>query len=958
MTTERIVARIEESRRELLQLDLRNPLLNYRYLRARGVETIGETPSQIFDTLVRRDSKIAFAPRPHDDEAVEWRDTSPRRRGRNTLQTPESERDLSRRLLNTYYSARTLIEEQGVNTLFVALGMVLWYEDDASETERRAPLVLVPVKIDRENVRAGFRVEYDREDVEANTSFIAKARADFGMDVPALHIDVEEDDEELDVAAYFRKVSQSIEGMKQWSVDTSSVVLGFFSFSKFLMYRDLDAETWPNENGLGDSKILRALFGNEGFREPEPSIDTDDHLDDHLSPADVHHVVDADSSQALAIEDMKTGRNLVIQGPPGTGKSQTITNIIAEAVGLGKKVLFVSEKMAALEVVKRRLDSINIGDACLELHSNKTTKSAVLNELKRAQELGIPNDTGIEDDFDALARVRSGLNTYSDAINSRVGETGVTPYHAYGEYLRIKRMEDTHAVSLPRIEIEGSASWTNAEFNRKREEVERLQLRIPPNGAPREHPFWGTRRTALLPADRDYLETKLIDTVRSIDELEESGMRLAGTLCLKSPELPERAEAMIVVAAKIVEAPDLSGFDLSAPQWDSFREGISELIAAGKRWSELRGEYESVLLPEAWDADLLEIRQTLRTIGRKFWRILSSDFRRAGKMLASLCRTELDRDIERRIDLVEKILEEQRLRMRIDELSPLVAGVFGSRWRRESTDWKALGSDATWFLDLLSDVESGSANPDVVESLRARDSDSKHKRTVKGLLASTKVALDSYLDAVEDLQDFLEMDRVRRFGNSKGLSSLTHEDQKQIIATWRENISQLQDMVSFNSGVESLRNDGLHAVAELSESWPEAADHLVSCFEKVRYESIISRTFVKHPELVRFDYRLHEADIDRFRSMDSQALDHNRTRVALAHWDGLPISTAGGQVSILRREYNKKRRHLPIRQLMNQAGNAVQAIKPVFMMSPMSVATYLPPDSSSLIWSCSTKRAR
>ena len=317
--------------------------------------------------------------------------------------------------------------------MFVALGMVLWYEDDASETERRAPLVLVPVKIDRENVRAGFRVEYDREDVEANTSFIAKARADFGMDVPALHIDVEEDDEELDVAAYFRKVSQSIEGMKQWSVDTSSVVLGFFSFSKFLMYRDLGAETWPNENGLGDSKILRALFGNEGFREPEPSIDTDDHLDDHLSPADVHHVVDADSSQALAIEDMKTGRNLVIQGPPGTGKSQKITNIIAEAVGLGKKVLFVSEKMAALEVVKRRLDSINIGDACLELHSNKTTKSAVLNELKRAQELGIPNDTGIEDDFDALARVRSGLNTYSDAINSRVGENGVTPYHTYGE---------------------------------------------------------------------------------------------------------------------------------------------------------------------------------------------------------------------------------------------------------------------------------------------------------------------------------------------------------------------------------------------------------------------------------------------------------------------------------------------------------------------------------------------
>ena len=903
---------------------------------------------KIFETLVRGGSNIAFAPRPHDDDLVDfWRDTSPRRRGRNTLQTPESERDLSRRLLSTYYSARTLIEEQGVNTLFVALGMVLWYEDDSSKIERRAPLVLVPVRIDRENIRAGFRVEYDGEDVETNISFIAKARADFAIDIPELHQVVDEDAEDLDVDAYFSKVSQSIASMRRWSVDASSVALGFFSFSKFLMYRDLDAETWPDENRLGDNKLMRALFGNEGFREPEPRIDTEDHLDDHLSPGDVFHVVDADSSQALAIEDMKSGRNLVIQGPPGTGKSQTITNIIAEAVGLGKKVLFVSEKMAALEVVKRRLDSIHIGDACLELHSHKTTKSGVLAELKRTHGLGKPKAPDLEDDFVALARVRRSLNSYSNAVNSHVGKTGVTPYHTYGEYLRIKRIEDAHAISLPRVEIEGSNSWTNAEFNRKFEEVERLQLRIPPNGAPRDHAYWGTERTSLLPADRDDLETKLVSAARSIDYLEESSIRLAETLCLKSPACPERVEALIAVGGKIIDAPNLNEFNLSAPQWDSFREGIVEIIAAGKRWSEERKVYELVLEPEAWDADVLEARQVLRTKGRKFWRLLSSDVKRANRMLDSLCRIELGRDVERRIDLYGKIIEDQRLRRRIKELSTQVGDVFGSYWLGESTDWKTIGSHAAWLLDLLADGESDETAFHVVESLRKRDSDSKHKREVEGLMASTRAALDSYQGAVEDLQGFLEMDRERRFGNSKGLSSLTYEDQKQTIATWRENISRLQDMASFNSGVESLRNEGLHAVAELSESWPEAADHLVSCFEKARYESIISRAFVKHPELVRFDYRLHEADIDRFRSMDSQALDHNRTRVALAHWDGLPISTAGGQVSILRREYNKKRRHLPIRQLMTQAGNAVQAIKPVFMMSPMSVATYLPPDRVS-----------
>ena len=146
MTTNSIVARIEESRKELLQLDLRNPLLNYRYLRARGVEAVDEAPSCVFDALVRKSRTVAFAPRPDDIG-------SPlQKKVRNTLQTSESERDLSKRLLNTYYNARTIIEEQGVNTLFLALGMVLWYEDDTSDVERRAPLILVPVKIDRESI--------------------------------------------------------------------------------------------------------------------------------------------------------------------------------------------------------------------------------------------------------------------------------------------------------------------------------------------------------------------------------------------------------------------------------------------------------------------------------------------------------------------------------------------------------------------------------------------------------------------------------------------------------------------------------------------------------------------------------------------------------------------------------------------------------------------------------------
>ncbi len=294
------------------------------------------------------------------------------------------------------------------------------------------------------------------------------------------------------------------------------MVLGFFSFGK-LMYRDLDPDTWPEGTGYGprESGIIRALFGG-GFSEPDPKIQEEDHLDDYLNPEDIHHVVDADSSQALAIFDVNQGRNLVIQGPPGTGKSQTIMNIIAEAIGGGRTVLFVSEKMAALEVVKHRLDAIGLGVACLELHSHKTTKRALLDELKKTL-LGPPSVDGIEDDFSGLAHVRSRLNTYAEAVNSPVGNTGATPYRAYGELIRIRDQEQQPP--LRRVDIAGIDLWSAADFKSKLRVVSEFQTRLGRVGVPEKHLFWGSRLRMLLPNDQAVLKERIDRAVESLETL-------------------------------------------------------------------------------------------------------------------------------------------------------------------------------------------------------------------------------------------------------------------------------------------------------------------------------------------------------------------------------------------------------------------------------------------------------
>ncbi|MCS5931586.1 hypothetical protein LNQ03_06875 [Klebsiella pneumoniae subsp. pneumoniae] len=168
------------------------------------------------------------------------------------------------------------------------------------------------------------------------------------------------------------------------------IALGFFSFGKFLMFKDLDPKSWPDEKQPEANVVMKRLLGH-GFGDIHAAYSEGVNIDSVIKPGDIHFVRTRIAAKRKRILEVREGTNLVIQGPPGTGKSQTITNIIAELIGQKKTVLFVAEKMAALEVVKRRLDESHLGDAVLELHSHKSTKQSVLTkELGRTLDQGRP----------------------------------------------------------------------------------------------------------------------------------------------------------------------------------------------------------------------------------------------------------------------------------------------------------------------------------------------------------------------------------------------------------------------------------------------------------------------------------------------------------------------------------------------------------------------------------------
>ena len=934
--TDLVATRLEAARRELLDLGLRNPLLNYRLLRSRGLEVVDELPAEVFRILVQEGRTMSFLPAMEDgagDNLGQPEDEEPdqpaTRHTGNRLQTGLSSAELQARLLSTYHLANTFIQEQGVNTLFLALGMVNWYESDSSQEARRAPLLLIPVELQRTNVRDRFHLQHTGDDIGENLSLREKARTEFGLTLPVLP-----EVEDLDMAGYLDAVGEVVESQPRWWLDRDSVVLGFFSFGKFLMYRDLDVEIWPEEAKPTEHPVVSALL-DQGFDEPASQISSEDNLDQYLSPQEVHHVVDADSSQVLALLDVNQGRNLVVQGPPGTGKSQTITNMIAEALGAGRTVLFVSEKMAALEVVKRRLDAIGLGDACLELHSNKTAKKAVLEELARTLDLGRPLLGDIEADFDELARLRDRLNTYCDAVNTPVGDSGVSPYRAQGEQIQLRKGGE--GTPLPKLDLPGIQSWSGSDFRRRQSVVAELQVRVAAMGVPREHVFWGSRRTAALPTDLDRLGDALAAAQGSLKPMVEAVTALADAMELPVPIDPRQAQALRYGAWLAMEAPDLSGIQLRSQEWEVHREELRALLAAGSELERLHREYDPILNPSAWGQDVLEVRQTLVTKGRKLWRLLSGEYRRAKNRLSGLCRTTLPSGIDAQIELVDAVLSEQQQRANLGQHQSLGAQAFGASWKGESSDWASLTQLFEWIEGLHRDVDAGRAPEGIIAFV-------DQGRSVEGLepqVVAAEQATEVHSPKAAQVGEILDLDVVKRFGAGPDVAGQSFDIQSEALGSWLDGIQQIHEIVSLNNISATCRDEGLEAVLAKAESWPDAGQRMVDALSQTWFEGLLERALQERAAFSGFDGAGHQQALEKFRGLDSLVLEHNRARLALAHWERLPRQGAAGQVGVLRREFEKRRRHLPIRQLMERAGNAVQAIKPVFMMSPLSIASYL-----------------
>ena len=412
---------------------------------------------------------------------------------------------------------RESYDEKGINTLHIVFGFLEWYEDKNSEKKIFSPILIQPIDLERIRKPKGFvySIETSGEPAKLNLTLVERLKRDFNINLPEF---AEEDKPE----EYFKKIEKVISNQQNWNV-RKFVTIGHFQYLNILMYQDLDVNSWPNADDLLGSEIINEIaFGSSndslGYQE-DYEIDNED-----IQKVAPYLILDSDSSQHSAVVDVLQNKNLVLKGPPGTGKSQTIANIVGAALAQGKKILFVSAKAAALDVVYKRLNDVGLGEFCLRLHAYNSKRKQVVEDLKRRLDKTRKRSP---EEFDQnvieLKRNRNKLNAYVNDVNKNFGSTGLTIQEIFWAAINnqqycedgmhiLKKLYLPDCENISQIQIEDACSRLDMvkiileKFNDKFAGIT-------------NHPFYGLNNYKLSKFERDEIKSNFIEIKNLSNEI-------------------------------------------------------------------------------------------------------------------------------------------------------------------------------------------------------------------------------------------------------------------------------------------------------------------------------------------------------------------------------------------------------------------------------------------------------
>jgi hypothetical protein len=796
--------------------------------------------------------------------------------------------------------ADTLEQETGSNYLYLTLGTLVHPKPNGGEA--RAPLFLLPVRITGGLAFTSYSMKLDGDETaQPNLVLLEWLKSTRGLDLDELAHPLL-DDSGIAIGAVFAAIRKRlVEAELPYRLDESAS-LAILRFSTFQIWKDLDAH-WAQ---LMQSPVVEHLVNRPGetFADPAGS---------ELPPIDEKTLrlpIAADGSQMAAIVRATSGQSFVLEGPPGTGKSQTITNLIAHALGAGKKVLFVAEKQAALEVVKRRLDAVGLGAFGLELHGAKQSMRSIRDQLKASLSLTASVDAN------AWAATNSRLTSAISTLEhypSLVHSTNAAGHSLWSAYDAVVGLGDGPTATVP-------TSWLAAGTDLQQVTAD-FASAATRYGLRREHHWLVSGATDAAALGLPDVQAALADLAAVRPLLANLTPAWASALSEAPPAAALDAVLLLLAAATRGELPSAGHLAyIDRPSW---RDAVAALTSALTSYRASHPIIQTAL-PAAFDApDLADIRTRSAALD-KAWFFPSLRRRKILARAQELFSTPIE-NLTETIDALRAAIADSALEVPQGLLLP--AG------------WRPWHGDASATLDrahhvALTAVWASTSAPHIWALLP--------DTSAMPVLEEVSGAWKLWLAAIGGSEQ-----TVSRWSSTTSWVASWARDEP----AWKRDVEtsellQLQRLTEVNRQLERLAEAGLDAFAlQLGSVSIAPGDATEALLRGVARASVEERRAAG--SLDSFDSDAHDRASEQYLTAAAnvrQLLTRAGPADLLAKRP-FKVENLRGEVAELARQLERKRGGLSFREITARYPDALQSVAPVFLMSPGSVAHYLDPAS-------------
>lgn len=934
--------------RRLLDLSLRNNLLNIRITK-NTLQLIPANLACLEDALAEGDEfRILHRPAEWENPAMEFgiyssipesdpiADFVNSELSQKRLRFYLPENDLGKALTHLYRSSRTSIEENGANTLYLALGLLKWYETPSSERPRYAPILLLPVEIIRKSAAKGYVIRSREEETMMNITLLEMLRQNFGISVPGLD-PLPTDESGVNVKLIYSIIRHCIKNQRKWDVEEQAI-LGIFSFNKFIMWNDIH----NNAPKLTQNKIVSSLInGKIEWNAITEEMDAS-YMDRQLSPADIVLPIIADSSQLEAIYEAVHDKTFILHGPPGTGKSQTITNIIANALYKGKRVLFVAEKMAALSVVQNRLAAIGLAPFCLEIHSNKTKKSTVISQLKETTEIirRTPPEE-FKKEAERLLKLRTELNKYIEALHKEY-PFGLSLYDAIIHYQStdVEPCFDIPSSYLDDLDKDRFSHWEDA--------IESLVSTANACGHPHLHPLTGISIREYSSAIKEEASQTLATFIGLLTAIQ-SKLPVFSALLEDTDIHPTRKDFDIITAIirKILEIPELTPELLTTPLLNETLEEYRKVTKHGRKRDEIKAEIENGFTKEVLKINAGPMLAEWNRVSAQWFLPRYFGQRKIKKAIRPYALQPVEPETVQ--PLLHQVIRYQEELDFTDRYTAKLPSLFGRFGRDEEWDIidqiiHEVSSLHSLLLSYSKDVAKTSRIKQnlalqLTEGIRTFRDIHSHSLNELHQLADTLTATEQRLSTT------LGITVETLYTNSADWIGIALQQ----AATWKENLDKLKDWYQWLQSYNKLNELGIGFIAEEYKEKNIPTDLLTSSFCKSFYQAVIHYIIAKEPTLELFNGKIFNDIIAKYKQVSANFEDITKKELFARLASNIPSFTheaiQSSEVGILQKNIRNNARGISIRKLFDQIPTLLSRMCPCMLMSPISVAQYIDTDA-------------